>query len=442
VAARAGALTGPASALRRAHADAQDCERVGAAVDQQRVGMRIIYHHRTRLRDAQGIHVQAMVRAFRELGHEVEVISLVDVASDVDAEGVRREGIETSRLPSWLYETLSLGYNIYGYRQLARAIRERGADLIYERYALDAVCGVLASRRFGVPLVLEVNGPWQDHSASSKPLWLNRLARRLQRWACANSTHTIAVTAALQELLVQEGVPERQITVMHNAVDARVCHPQVSGAEVRRRYRLDRHLVAGFVGWLRDWHGLEGLIEALHASDLVARGLRLLIVGSGPSLAPVQRRVRACGLDEAIILTGPVAHQDVPAHIAALDIALQPRATAYACPMKLVEYMAMGRCIVAPDQPNIRELVRDGVSARLFPPEDYARLVELIAELMASPAERAMLGRNAHQSTIDRNLRWRANAARALALLGNAPHDREVSMPDTVQTVGRARLED
>jgi glycosyltransferase involved in cell wall biosynthesis len=386
--------------------------------------MRIIYHHRTRLRDAQGIHVRAMVRAFRELGHEVEVISLVDAPSGADAEGAHRAGIETGRLPPWLYETLSLAYNLYGYRQLARAIRERGADLIYERYALNSVCGVLASRRFGVPLLLEVNGPWQDHSASSKPLRLKRLARRLQRWACANSTHTIAVTAALHGLLAQAGVPERQITVMHNAVDPRVFHPQVSGKEVRRRYRLHGHVVAGFVGWLRDWHGLEGLIEAIHDAGLVARGLRLLIVGSGPSVPEVRRRVRAFGLEDGIILTGPVAHEDIPAHIAALDIALQPRATAYACPMKLVEYMAMGRCIVAPDQPNIRELLRNDVTARLFPPEDYARLVELIAELMRAPAERMNLGHNAYQSTIARNLIWRANAARALGLLRSEHHPR------------------
>jgi glycosyltransferase involved in cell wall biosynthesis len=391
--------------------------------------MRIIYHHRTRLRDAQGIHVCAMVRAFRELGHEVEVISLVGVPSDDDAEGVRRAGIETGRLPSWLYEALSLAYNVYGYRQLARAIRQRGADLIYERYALNSVCGVLASRRCGVPLVLEVNGPWQDHSVNAKPLRLDRLARRLQRWVCSNSAHTIVVTAALKRLLVQEGVPERQITVMHNAVDSCVFHPQVSGEEVRRRYRLDGHVVAGFVGWLRDWHGLESLIDAIHASGLLERGLRLLIVGSGPSFPRVQARVHSLGLADRVVLAGPVAHRDVPAHIAALDIALQPRATAYACPMKLLEYMAMGGCIVAPDQPNIRELVHDGVTARLFPPEDYGRLVELIAELMRAPAQRAILGRNAYQSTIERNLIWRANAARALALLRDEQRDREVPVP-------------
>jgi glycosyltransferase involved in cell wall biosynthesis len=382
--------------------------------DQGLARMRIIYHQRTRLRDAQGIHVRAIVRAFQELGHEVEIVSAVDGASELDAAG---ESIEARRLPSWLYEMLSLAYNLYGYRQLARAVRQRGADLIYERYALNSVCGVLASRRFGVPLLLEVNAPWHDHAATSTPIRFRRLARRLQRWVCSNSAHTIVVSAALKEFLVQEGVPERQITVMHNAVDPRVFDPRVSGEEVRRRYRLNGHVVAGFIGWIRDWHGLEGLIEAVHGAKLIARGLRLLIVGTGPSFPEVQRRMRAFGLEDGIILAGPVAHAEVPAHIAALDIALQPRATAYACPMKLVEYMAMGRCIVAPNQPNIRELVRDGVNARLFPPENYGRAVELIAELVNSPAERTILGCNAQHTVRQRCLTWRGNASCALGLL-------------------------
>ena len=379
--------------------------------------MRIIYHHRTRLGDAQAIHIRAMIHAFRHLGHEVEVVALVESDRDDAARPKRLWRVETGRLPTWIYETLSLAYNLHGYRRLARVLRRQGADLIYERYALNTFCGALASRRFGVPLLLEVNAPWDHHLPTSGQVRFRRLARRLERWICSNSTHVIAVTAALKRFLVEEGVPESKVTVMHNAVDPVVFHPEVSGDEVRRRYRLNGHVAAGFVGWLRHWHGLKELVEAVHASDLVARGLRLLIVGVGPAFQEVQRRVRQLGLEDKIILAGPVAHDQVPAHIAALDIALQPRATAYACPMKLIEYMAMARCIVAPDQPNIRELLTDRVTARLFRTEDYGSLVEAISDLMDSPVERATLGRNAHRAVVERDSIWRANAARALALL-------------------------
>ena len=384
--------------------------------------MRIIYHHRTQLDDAQGIHVRAMVRAFQELGHEVDVISLVGASSNgASLAGKRPWHIRTSRLPRGVYEALSLIYNIFGYRQLARALRQRPADLIYERYALNTFCGALASRRFGVPLLLEVNAPWRDQSPSLGPIRFRRLARRLERWVCSNSTRTIVVSEALKQLVLDEGVPEGKLTVMHNAVAPLIFNPAVSGREVRHKYGLTDSVVAGFVGWLRHWHGLEDLIDAINASGLLQRGLRLLIVGAGPSFPEVQGRVQRLSLDDKVVLTGPVAHEDVPAHIAALDVALQPRATAYACPMKLVEYMAMGRCILAPDQPNIRELLSDGVTARLFPAGNYRSLVDSISELMEAPAERALLGRNAHRKVIGRDLTWRANAVRALEMVCGGP---------------------
>jgi glycosyltransferase involved in cell wall biosynthesis len=380
--------------------------------------MRILYHHRTRLGDAQGIHIQAMVRAFRELGHEVAVVAPVgsDRRGAPRPQGLSR--IDPGRLPIWVHETLSLAYNVHGYRRLARALRQRRADLIYERYALNTFCGVLASRRFGVPLLLEVNAPWNHQLAASDRARFGRIAARLEKWICSNSTHAITVTAALKRLVVARGVPDRQVSVIHNAVDPIAFHPEVSGAQVRERYGLNGHVVAGFVGWLRPWHGLEDLVDAIIGSGLPARGLRLLIVGTGPSFAEVETRVRRLGLEHAVILAGAVAHQEIPAHVAALDIALQPRATEYACPMKLIEYMAMARCIVAPDQPNIRELLSDGASARLFPPGDCQSMVDLISLLMTRPAERAALGRNAYQRVIERDLTWRANAERALNLLG------------------------
>jgi glycosyltransferase involved in cell wall biosynthesis len=230
--------------------------------------MRIVYHHRTQLNDAQGIHVRAVVRALQELGHEVDVISLVGASSNGASQaGKRSWRIPTSRLPRGLYEVLSLLYNVFGYRQLARALRERKADLIYERYALNTFCGVLASRRFGVPLLLEVNAPWRHQSPSSAPIRFRRLARSVERWVCSNSTRTIVVSEALRQLLLADGVPAGQLTVMHNAVDPLVFHPAVSGQEVRQRYGLKDCVVAGFVGWLRHWHGLEDLIDAVHSLD-------------------------------------------------------------------------------------------------------------------------------------------------------------------------------
>ena len=122
--------------------------------------MRILYHHRTRAEDAQGIHIEEMVKAFRDLGHEVEMVALVKKeATDLGKKNGNSWKWLKDLAPSWFYEIMSLGYNFYGYHLLRQAIKLKKPDLIYERYSLNTFCGIWASKRFGIPLILEVNAP-------------------------------------------------------------------------------------------------------------------------------------------------------------------------------------------------------------------------------------------------------------------------------------------
>ena len=122
--------------------------------------MKILYHHRTQAEDAQGIHICEMVKAFRNLGHDVKVSALV---GQDEAEGKKIQRNYWKRLnrflPDWAYELMSLVYNLYGYRRLCQTIKSDCPNLIYERYSLNTFCGIWASRKFGIPLILEVNAP-------------------------------------------------------------------------------------------------------------------------------------------------------------------------------------------------------------------------------------------------------------------------------------------
>ena len=102
--------------------------------------MRILYHHRTRAEDAQGIHIEAVVKAFRALGHHVDMVALVDRAG---AEGGSpRRGVWdrlADRVPRIGYEMMQLAYNLHGYRQLDARLRAARYDVIYERYSLNTL---------------------------------------------------------------------------------------------------------------------------------------------------------------------------------------------------------------------------------------------------------------------------------------------------------------
>lgn len=379
--------------------------------------MKIAYHHRTRSQDAQGIHIQEIVQAFSELGHDVRIVSLVDsIARWKHDRRERSVSRWTRSIPSWLYETLALAYNLHGYRQLARMISTWHPDFIYERYALNTLCGVWASRRFGVPLILEVNAPLAYEQEQLGALTFKRLARRTERWACSKSSRTIVVSGVMRDMLAEEGVPKEHMIVMPNGINPCEFHPAISGERMRQRYALGRATVVGFVGWFRPWHGLDMLIEVMHRAGLFSQGVRLLLVGDGPAYPGLLRYAEAHDLLPGIVFTGPVERSEIPEHIAAMDIAVQPSAAEYACPMKIIEYMAMGRCIVAPRQPNIRELLTDGETGILFVRNDPDDLRARLETVLRDTRLRIRLGERAAEAVMCRGLHWQANAERAVQL--------------------------
>ena len=117
--------------------------------------MKILFHHRTLADGAEGIHIEAMVRAFRGLGHEVHVIGL---AASAEAAS-RRAWIPRIRalLPSIVFEAGSMAGNVVEYFEVRRAIRTLGPAFLYKRHARNDVAALWAARRAGVPAVLEVN---------------------------------------------------------------------------------------------------------------------------------------------------------------------------------------------------------------------------------------------------------------------------------------------
>lgn len=383
--------------------------------------MKIIYHHRTQADDAQGVHINEMVKAFQDLGQEVEIIALVKRNSENEQKthGGWWASIN-KRTPTWVYELMALLYNFFGYVRLVNKIRQFKPEIIYERYSLNTFCGIWTSRLFGIPLILEVNAPLAYEQNKLGKLAFKRLAWLSERWICSHSTMTLVVSQVMKEMLESAGVPDEKMMVMPNGINPKTFHPQVSGEEIRQRHGLEDALVIGFVGWFRQWHGLEMLLEIMHEAHLAEKNVRLLLVGDGPAFPYLQLYIGAHDLASAVTMTGPVARREIPHYIAAMDIAVQPAATEYACPMKIPEYMAMAKCIIAPDQPNIREILENEVTATLFSPENKSALKAALLQLIADAAMRKKLGSAAYQHLSERGLFWRYNAARALQLVHEA----------------------
>ncbi len=391
--------------------------------------MKILYHHRTRAGDAQGIHIAEIQRAFRRRGHDVREVALVEAGAEAKAasDGGEARGLAglasraASHLPLPLREGLELGYNAVAYRRLSRAIRDFRPDFVYERYAANTFAGLAAARRHGVPFVLEVNSPLALEKARHDGLFFRGLTRRVERRLCAGADVTIAVTRVLAGILEEEGVPAGKVVVMPNGVRSGFGQGG-DGAAFRRSRGIPLDVpVAGVVGWFRPWHDLERLVAAVESPAWRVARIHLVLVGDGPAL-PGLRELRAASPDlaERLVLCGAVPRQEIESALAAFDVAVQPAVTPYACPMKILEYMAAGRAIVAPGAANVRELLTDGETALLCPGDENPAAADLetaVLALVRDPELRARLGRAAQGRLHERGWLWEENARRVEELV-------------------------
>jgi len=382
--------------------------------------MRILYHHRTRAEDAQGVHIRALCQAFRDLGHQVRVIAPPRRPGPDQGPGVgqgRAASLFGRAVPQWVYEGLALAYNGPAFLVLVAAILWQRPALVYERYALFNVAGRLAAGLLRVPFVLEVNAPLSLEMQREGQLVFRRLAQRLEDWLFAHTTRTLVVSGAMGDILAERGVPRERLMVMPNGVDRAAFHPGVDGIGQRHTLGLADRFVVGFVGWVRPWHGVDRLLEAAARLRDTIPELTVLIVGGGPAIPALQRQALALGLAERVRFTGPVAQARVPGYLAAMDVAVQPDVTEYASPIKLFEYLAMGKAVVAPNRANIAEVVSHGREALLFEPGDADELAGRLRALWADPGRRRAMAERAAALVAERGFTWEANAARVAALV-------------------------
>ena len=380
--------------------------------------MKILYHHRTRAEDAQGIHIQEMINAFKKLGHQVEVVGLI---SPDKADGYHRKESWISRfaahVPPLVYEFLEILYNFYGFHLLRREIQRFKPDFIYERYALYMVSGVLISKLFRIPLILEVNAPIALEKKKYTSLSLAWIARIFERWICSNTHKTIVVSTPLKRILQDIGVPQDKMVVISNGINPDIFNPSLTGDLIRKRFGLNGKTVLGFVGWFRKWHGLEDLLRIYVNYAMQKKSIHLLLVGNGPAYKDLEIYARENGLiGKGVTFTGPVPRNEVPNYIAAFDLALQPDVTDYASPIKLFEYMAMEKGVIAPTKNNIREITKNRYPS-LFKPGDWDDMARTILEYAESKQKTKELGEQAKRIIHENNYFWVENARRTLALL-------------------------
>ena len=380
--------------------------------------MKILYHHRIGSKDGQAVHMDELIHAFEQLGHEVLVVGPKSFARASFGHDPTFVNALKRSIPQFAYEILELGYNVLAFSRLNAACSRFRPDFLYERHNLYTLAGAWLGRFRRLPRLLEINAPLADERAANNGLALSSLAHRVEYWSWRQATYALPVTHVLAQYLDRAGVAPDRIRVIANAIDPEMFGKAPAPDTAKAALGLAGKLVVGFTGFVRDWHGLDTVIDWL--SEEAPPSAHLFVVGEGPALPGLKAQADRLGVSGRVTFAGLVDRSRIADHMAAFDIAIVPKCVEYCSPLKLFEYMALGKAIVAPNQENIREILVDRKSTLLFDPSDRKSLFAALVTLASSAELRQSLGDGAREAIATRRLRWTDNADKIVALARQA----------------------
>lgn len=378
--------------------------------------MKILYHHRTASKDGQSTHIEEMIRAFKQHGCVVEEASpSVGQSTGASQSSPGWVGFLKRHLPRFAYELAELAYSLIAYRRLAGKIESFRPDAIYERYNLYLLAGIWAKRKYGIPLILEVNAPMAVERQEYGGLSLPRLASWLEHYVWRRADFVLPVTEVLAKHIAAQGVAPNRIVVIPNGINFDQYRDLPSPAEAKARYGLQDRLVVGFTGFVREWDRLDRIVRWI-AQSCPTHHTHLLIIGDGPARTEIEACAAALGISDRVTFTGAVKREEVPRISMAFDIALQTALVPYASPLCLFEYLALGKAIVAPDQPNHHEILVNRKDSLLYDPDDPQGIEKALDTLLHDDDLRSRIAAEAGTVIVSRGLEWKRHAARIIGL--------------------------
>ena len=326
-------------------------------------------------------------------------------------------------------------HSIRSFKQIIEK-EEHSYGVIYQRHSTGNLTGVLASRYWSLPLILEYNGSevWVSENWG-RPLFFKKLAMRAEEACLRHATLIVTVSEVLRAELIGKGVkPEKIVTCPNGVNSVEYDHQRFSEeqiADVRDQYGISRDaVIATFVGTFGHWHGVEELAKTLRLMAdenrewLIANKLHIMFVGNGAKRELVEEILSSPDLQPFFTLTGLIPQNQAPQYMAASDILISPHvpnpdgSPFFGSPTKLFEYLSTGRAVIASNLGQIGEILEgcpmvsenvdysqapgDGVYGVLVNPREPKELRSALMTLIENPQWSRQAGLNGRMRAIER----------------------------------------
>jgi glycosyltransferase involved in cell wall biosynthesis len=274
-------------------------------------------------------------------------------------------------------------------RFIAHWIREEGFTVIHSHEYKSNLYGCIAARLAGVRRVASVRG-YTDRT------WALRLYKQFDLITLHAFDTVLAVSEHLRQWLIRHGLPAARIVTAHDALDlALFTMNAASRAEVRLRFGIrDNHFVVTTVGRLSPEKGHCCLLEATRSILNEYPDARFMIVGDGPLRDQLEQQAKSLGINTAVILAG--YQPDVAGFLSASDLFVLP-SLREGTPNALLEAMALAKPVVVSRVGGVPEIVQDGETGLLVPPQDSSSVAQAVLTLMHDPNRAAAMGQRARR---------------------------------------------
>ena len=269
-------------------------------------------------------------------------------------------------------------------REIKRQIKEFLPDVIICFGILNTYLVMKLAKKNNIPFIYY----WIDVLHTLIPIKsLQAVGKMLEKKILKNANRVVTINEKLMDYAINMGANLDKTHVVRAGIDLERYDPNIDGGEIRKQYGIEKDdLVLFFMGWLFDFSGLkEVAIKLSKVKRSEKPNIKLLIVGDGDAFNDLQKIREEHHLDNQVILTGKQPYEKIPKFLAAADICLLPaypteKIMQDIVPIKMYEYMAMGKPVITTELPGVMKEFGEGHGViYVDKPEDaLKKAIELI----------------------------------------------------------------
>lgn len=352
-----------------------------------------------------------------KLGNECHFASSGRLALD---ERVKTYYIPYSDFFRNLPEVLTLPYIKKSKKEVSKIIEEIEPDLLFQHHHDFNYGGAIIKHDRGIPFFLHCDyiQIWV------KQYWGKLYMKKLLKWAeeiqWANADRIFVVSSVVKEMMGEYGVDKEKIIVNPNGADTDIFHPKVDGSNIRTKYDLKNKYVIGFSGTFGNWHGVEILAGAIRIiADMIPESV-VFFIGDGELRPEIEKIIKEDNVEKNAIITGFIPYSKVPEYLAACNVLVSPCVHSkdgspfFNSPIKLFEYLAMGKPIVASDIGQQGEVINHEENGLLCEEASVEDLADQIHRLYKDKELSKLVSGRARQDSIDK-YSWSVSAGRIIS---------------------------